>query len=188
MEINKNDIKKLDFIIDKILDINYSIGNPELFRAKLIISTNFKENEFEFKRLLNFIKYFDVAKITENNTIGDKVEINRNTLNFKKQGGFATLYEKQQSKINNDNRLTGIKEKKLEDDAKLSNLQVKTFWWIFSFGIIGGVYAIISIVVSLTGETTEQKIQHIIESKLKAQPKIENTLITPNIKKTLFVI
>lgn len=149
----------------------------KLVEAELITRTDSKGNEFEFKRLLKFIKFYELAKITENDTIGDSVETNLNTRNFKNQGGFAKLHEKQQYKINKENRLNVIKDNKLENDAKLSKWQAKTFWCVFSFGIIGGVYAIISMVIALTGETTEQKIQHILEDKFKSQPKIENTSI-----------
>jgi predicted transcriptional regulator len=102
---------------------------------------------------------------------------------FKDYGGIEKYNEHQKEKKEENLRLENIKNRKLESDAKLSEWQVKTFWWVFSFGIIGGIYAVISIVIALTGETTEQKIQRILESKLKAQPKIENTSIAPTSKK-----
>lgn len=108
---------------------------------------------------------------------------------FKANGySFVSELEKYMSSKTENDTKTKEKEKleigKLRNDYTLSKWQLKTFWWVFSFGIIGGVYAILSIISALTGETTEQKIQRILESKLKAQSKIENTSIAPTSEQT----
>ena len=109
---------------------------------------------------------------------------------FKANGySFVSELEKYMlSKAENDTK-TKEKEKleigKLKNDYTLSKWQLKTFWWVFSFGIIGGVYAIISIIIALTGETTEQKIQRILESKLKSHQETEQVSIAPSSKKNV---
>lgn len=107
---------------------------------------------------------------------------------YKNYGGIEKYSEYQQEKQKEKLRLEKVTNDKLHDDAKLSKWQVKAFPYVFTIGLIGGLYSIVSIFLLLYGllfgESTEQKIERILESKLKAQPKIENTSIAPTGKKT----
>jgi len=104
-----------------------------------------------------------------------------------KNFSFVTELEKHNSTKTEKDKKNNEKERleigKLRNDFTLSKWQLKTFWWAFTFGIIGGVYAIVSIIIALTGETTEQKIQRILESKLKSQQKTEQVSVAPTSKK-----
>ncbi len=84
-----------------------------------------------------------------------------------KHGGFEKylLYLDKENK--EKEKLYKIENDKLLLDAKLSRWQVKVFWYVFILGLIGGIYTIYSILNSAFGESQEQKIENILESKLK---------------------
>lgn len=48
-----------------------------------------------------------------------------------------------------EERLNALKNEKLIYDSKISKWQTKTFWWIFFFGLIGGICGIISLVIQI---------------------------------------
>ncbi len=56
-----------------------------------------------------------------------------------------------------------VKIEKLKYDAKLSKWQVKTFWPVFIFGMIGGVFGIISFVIQVTADNSPQQNKSAVQ-------------------------
>lgn len=82
--------------------------------------------------------------------------------------GCIVKYLEHEKEVRTENiRLEKARHEKIYNDAKLSKWQAKTFWFVFIFGLIGGVYTIYSIMHSVVGESEEQKIEHILEQKLQ---------------------
>ncbi|EOG6905707.1 hypothetical protein ACLH3R_002333, partial [Flavobacterium psychrophilum] len=79
-------------------------------------------------------------------------------------------------------------ERKLYNDSKLSELQVKTFWIALFLGIFGGIYSGYDFIKSLTSKDTDKETQVTKEqmelelSKLRTLILIQkkDTLLTPS--------
>lgn len=54
-------------------------------------------------------------------------------------------------------KLKQIEEQKLINDSKISKWQAKTFWWVFVFGLIGGICGIISLTMQIKENINKQK-------------------------------
>ena len=127
-----------------------------------------RENQRHFENLYEY-KYF--ARV--GNSFLHRITPETKEL-IDKHGSFLAYLDSLKEEQDENNRIQKIQIKKLEDDAKLSDLQVKVFPYVFIAGLIGGIYSIVSILFLLFGESTEEKIQRILESKSKSKPKIEN--------------
>ena len=82
--------------------------------------------------------------------------------------------------------------KKLHNDSKLSDWQVKTFWFLFVFGIFGGLYSGYDIIKNLTkaeNVKSKQITKEEMESELSKlrtlilSRKKDGSLIPPNSEK-----
>lgn len=93
----------------------------------------------------SFYCYLEATKLTD-------IFLNTN-------GGFEKLYEKRQLIENEQLRIKKIQEKKLEDDAKLSKWQVRTFWWFFGFSLVSFCYGIYDIITDLKSDKYLDKIE-----------------------------
>lgn len=90
-------------------------------------------------------------------------------------------YLKQQKEINAKlSHLNSLYNEKIVNEAKLSKLKVKTFWWIFFFGLFGGIYSCYSIIEKITQEGTESKINRIMDAKLQDTKPNNKILIQVN--------
>lgn len=118
MKIDEHDVIALDFIIDKVLELDNAISAHELTTAGLISERDNRQIELEFERLLTVIEHYDVAQVNRNNTTWNTIEPNRNTLKFQKQGGFKCLFQEELKRIENEN-----KREKLENELTISNIE-----------------------------------------------------------------
>ena len=83
-----------------------------------------------------------------------------------------------------ENRHTQILREKELNDAKLSKWQVKYFWYIFAFGLVGGIYSTVEIIKSLT--TSENaKEKQVTKEELELELTKLRTLILTQKKDTL---
>lgn len=82
-------------------------------------------------------------------------------------GGIDKYLEHEKSEKDESNRLEKLKNEKLYLDTKLAKWKVKTFWYVFIFGLLGGFHTVYSIIDSFVGESEEQKIERILENKLQ---------------------
>ena len=120
MKIKPTDSKALDFILEKIIETEYQLFADCIADTEFVLDLNKNEVEYEFKRLLYIIKYFDCAKTN----IDDKwpyVERNHNTKTFKQNGGFEKAIQDELAKIEKENE-----RKKLETDLAKSNIEANT--------------------------------------------------------------
>lgn len=151
IELKKEDVEILDFILEKISHENKSVSCDDLAKFGTGNPPDFSEAEFE--KMMFILNEFKVCKC---NFSADAsfVYANTKTSYFIKDGGFKKVYdesilEKEHSKI--------LRIKEL-NDAKLSKWQVKYFWYIFAFGLLGGIYSTVEIIKSLTtSENVKEK-------------------------------
>ena len=73
-------------------------------------------------------------------------------------GGFEKTYETRKLIENEELRLKRIQDKKLENDAKLSKWQVRTFWWFFGFSLVSFCYGVYDFITDLNSDKSLKKI------------------------------
>lgn len=178
IDLKKEDVEVLDFILEKISHENTYLSCDDLSKFTDINPFGFSESEFE--RMMFILNEFKVCNCIFNKD-ANSIYANSKTSYFIKEGGFKKLYdesviEKQHSKV--------IRAKEL-NDAKLSKWQVKYFWYIFSFGLLGGIYSTIEIIKNLT-KSENVKEKQVTREEMELELSKLRTLILNQKKKTLF--
>lgn len=92
------------------------------------------------------------------------------------QGGFTALYEKKEKEQKEILRLETVKNRKLESDAKLSEWQVKTFWWIFIFGLFGLIFGVYNFIDNLK-TAKEKELQEQTNQRMESELSKLHTLV-----------
>lgn len=137
-------------------------------------------NDEKILKFLNFVlennnfNFKDIYEIAEKK-FGYQIFLNGitelETLNLvtKSQGGetysITKLGKEKLSELKTDFETSEIdkraERKKLHNDSKLSEWQVKTFWWIFGFAIIGTGLSVYNFINSLTlsKDATQQEVR-----------------------------
>jgi len=158
MKIHENDIVILDLIIDKILELGYFIEVDNLFKSGEITEPDYKKRELEFQRLLTIIEELKCATVNHSDQ-GWRVEPNRNTLTFQKNGGFKTYSQEELNRLEKEREIEILTTNKLRWDSKLSKWQVKTFWWIFVFGFFGFIFGLYNFIDNLNKTKSIEELE-----------------------------
>jgi len=87
-----------------------------------------------------------------------------------------TLFQKQMELQAKEEAKEKLITDKLEIDYKLSKWQIKTFWWIFGFGLFGGIYGAIDLITTLSKPTDSQQEQ-ITKEQMESELSKLRTLI-----------
>lgn len=82
---------------------------------------------------------------------------------------YAQYLENEKSLKEEAVKINAARNETILNNAKLSRFQVKSFWYILIFAAIGGVYSTLSITNLIFGESTEKKIERIIDTKMQLQ-------------------
>jgi len=77
-------------------------------------------------------------------------------------GSLELFFESRENEKATKVEIENVKFNKLKNDAKLSNWQVKTFWPVFIFGLIGGICGIISLGMQVTAKNSQQQNKSIV--------------------------
>jgi hypothetical protein len=153
--------------IDKVINLYYSFwpqgGN--YYDATHGLNIEYLENEAIKKFLL------EEEILSQWNT--DQYVITKKGQDIiQKFNGKIEEYLRDKDKIQEEYlKLEQARNVKLYYDLKHSKWQARTFWWVFIFGLIGGICGIISLVMQIN------------EKANKPESKIENTRILPLHKK-----
>lgn len=164
MELKETDIKLLDSIIDKILEVDWFVDLsdfPEIGK----LANNSTDAELEFQRLLSFVKECNCGMVEQKN-FGYTVSKNAHTRSFKENGGFKKVFENMQiehTKLQNKNR-------KEEREQRMTRWKYITFWPVMFFGLFGGLYSAYKTITSSQEEERLNKIErNILENKKQNQ-------------------
>ncbi|NRT17170.1 hypothetical protein HNP99_003549 [Flavobacterium sp. 28A] len=69
-----------------------------------------------------------------------------------------------------------VERKKLHNESKLSEWQIKTFWPLFIFGLFGGLYSAYDIIKTLT-KKEDAKVEQLTKSEMESELSKLRTLI-----------
>jgi len=145
MKIDKSDIEILDYIIDNILESDSQIYDGILKMFDKLKDCKPSDLRLESDRIMSILEYYDCAKINKYIN-GNAIIKNAHTKKFKEQGGFAKIYQDELSRLEKEDERENLSIKKLKLDTKLSKWQVKTFWPVFAFGLIGFIFGVFNFV------------------------------------------
>lgn len=161
-------------ILDQILKITLEKGHvfpenlPPLNNSFLSNDKDVKSNEYKY--YLDILNEYEVVEIEPVLGSGFHISpISIKTYNFyTKQGGFKTIYQNQLLEIQRKQEMERFIFLKQKWESKLLKWQAKTFWWIFIFACIGGLYGI----YDLTTDAFKNKKSNL-ESVTKSQLETE---------------
>lgn len=183
-KFEEKDIAALDFIINKLVEFAWQIGINDLITNNFIVDDGSNKAYAEYNRLASILHSYNCADVFFSGEIdfGTTIRVNKNTSNFVSQGGFKQAYDEMIA----ENEHSLVMRAKELDDAKLSKWQVKYFWYILFFGLLGGIYSTVEIIKSLT--TSENvKEKQVTKEELELELSKLRTLILNQKKDTLLI-
>ena len=158
MKIDKSDIETLDFIIDNILESNSQIYDGILKKIDKFKDCKPSELRLESDRIVSILEFYNCAKI-KRSISGNSIEKNAHTKKFKEHGGFAKIYQDELNRLEKEEERENLSMIKLKWDTKLSKWQVKTFWPVFVFGLIGFIFGVFNFVDNLNKTKSIEELQ-----------------------------
>lgn len=147
----------------------------DLFLEELL---TIEDSSYAFKNRVYF--FFNKHKVSKERTefICLKLAFNE-VIELKRNPEISTSFNKETVKLflKNGGMLTlWLKDNKLKNDAKLSQWQVNTFWWIFGLAIFGGGYSAYDFTKNLTKSVNVQQ-KEITKEEMELELSKLRTLI-----------
>lgn len=159
--------------------------DKEIFKFLNFISenNNFKlkdvyeitEEKFGWQIFLNGIKELENLNLVTENQDGETYSITK--LGIEKLSELKINFE-------NSEKDEKAERKKLHNESKLSDWQIKTFWPLFIFGFFGGLYSAYDIIKNLTTADTILEKQ-VTKEQMELELSKLRTLILIQKKDTL---
>lgn len=126
---------------------------------------------------IGWAKYNQIYAEYANNSLLDSYSHTKLTELGKKTLKELELEHAQQIKDEN------VERKKLHNESKLSEWQIKTFWPLFIFGLFGGLYSTYDIMMTLT--KVEDSKEQVTKSEMESELSKLRTLILIHKKDTV---
>lgn len=79
------------------------------------------------------------------------------TKKFLEQGGFTQYEKNKQLQILKENERQRIEQEKASIELRLKKWQIKTFWWVFVFAVIGSILSIYNFINIISPSQSELK-------------------------------
>lgn len=172
--MNKPLTEKESEIADLFLEFLLTLDKNYAFKG--IVNTFFEKHKVNKERSLFICKYLERKSLAT--LILDSKEELRN-LNFDISKIKDFLKDERVNKI-------WVTENKLFNDYTLSKWQVKYFWYIFAFGLLGGIYSTVEIIKSLTIKE-DVKEKPVSKAELELELSKLRPLILSQKKDTLLI-
>jgi len=154
----------MEIIYKDYLDYSLQILS-ENFSDGLILSdlrTGYKEKTgklIESETQKHFEKYYE-GKFFER--VGNKYKhkiLSDTQTKILTYGSFSAYLDELKKKQEAQEKIQQIQNKKLEDDAKLSKWQVRTFWWFFGFSLVSLCYGVYDFITDLNSDKSLDRIE-----------------------------
>lgn len=177
-KLTKRESKITDLFLEFLLTLDKS------YVIKTSVYFFFNKEKLPKERVIVVCKYLErknlISIVLDNNEELRNIKFDKsNIISFLKQDSVNKLW---------------TSERKLYNDSKLSEWQVKTFWIALSFGVFGGLYSGCDFFIKiLTNEETNQEKQvpkEQMESELSklriliSDQKKDSLLVHPNSEKS----
>ena len=143
-----------DLILEYALENNDRPISSSEIKKEVFPHFNIDEIEFLFEKMQNTIDKVADIKISEYNCLITATGI---TKVFLAQGGFTKTEKDNLELKRKETELSLIEFEKSIIDLKLKKWQLKTFWWIFGFAIIGSGLSVYNFINNLLPSKNEVK-------------------------------
>lgn len=132
---------------DKIIDdflFELSKHHPNsLFYRNYLGTLNIERDKMD--HIIRLLESENLAELQDKFSI----KITKKGITICNNGGWLKYLEEIKIENKKQNERIIRQDRKEEFELKLASWQVKTFWWIFGFAIIGGICGIISLIMQL---------------------------------------
>lgn len=164
-----------DQIIDKILSELQRVDPGGLYVASFVVD----KLGLPALRYSEFVDFLDAEGLANPHDPRHRMSITAYGRQICKAGGWLAHVDRLNAKRQEDDKHKAIEISKLKDDAILSRWQVRTFWWVFIFGIWGGISGTISLALILKDRYSQQPAQKQTEQTIDTisishQPKTDS--------------
>ncbi|MFH6605185.1 hypothetical protein ACEZ3G_17020 [Maribacter algicola] len=152
MEIKKDDLPKLEFMLNKMIDTNWLV-QAEDFVSDGIYRPSERDILFlDFKYFLSIFEHYQVGTVNfEEDSLSVRPSIN--TVPFKRNGGFQKLYDDSINLANElDKKQQGQIRKQVQEEIIRQNSIEKFQYDIYGFWI--AVISLIGVLISLAIQLT----------------------------------
>ena len=159
MDLDPNDIDK----VLKLFHFHYHLGRQYYDAVGKVITDRSMQT-----KILHHLTEQSILEPWRN--IKDNYIITKNGRDIvETYENYAQYLENEKSLKEEAVKINAARNETILNNAKLSRFQVKSFWYILIFAAIGGVYSTLSITNLIFGESTEKKIERIIDTKMQLQ-------------------
>ncbi len=140
MDLHKEDIPTLDFLLDLLVKRDSNISEDDLKEFDKYKEANSGLLHSEFKRLMYFFGHFQCGDPKNDEGLSEWVDINLGSAQFKHSGGFKNLYEglekdledkefeKEKLEYSRTIRDQESRIRDLTENLKFMSL-LKQYWW-----------------------------------------------------------
>ena len=168
--MEKKEAKILDYILKELLKTTCLSARDLKPLDNGFNSNNEDVKESVYKQHFISLKMNGIVRLE--NGINNKTEIYaipEITKEFLSKGGFKALVEKENRGVNRESEIEELQFIKLKSDAKISKWQVRTFWPIFIFGLVGFIFGIVNFIDQRKDKKIIEEVQ---QSKLNIQEEV----------------
>ncbi len=158
MTINYHNV---DIVIEKLyrqLPRGYFLG---------YISESSKIEHNEMGSIQRFLEHENIIEDWGSN--GMTILTNLGEVIYKHYGGIEAYINELEKNREKEIFIEKKKNEKLLLDLKISKWQVKSFWYVFTIGLLGGLFSIYSIIREITDKPLEQKVEDILRKRESLQ-------------------
>jgi hypothetical protein len=146
--LTEKDVEILDSILEKIVKQG-SVFSLDLPPLKKEYFSKFREiKSVEYSYYLEILTKYDIAIVDKRLDGSFTVsQLETKTINFYKQGGFRTVYQKHHFTESRKLELEDLEYKKLQWDYQISKFQAKTKWWPLIISVISFILAVTALII-----------------------------------------
>ena len=143
----EKDVVILDTILELVLSGKEIIGDAFGALDNIILKNIPIETRVDtfISYYCEILKTYNILDFKDFEKLNKIYQIPKRTEKFYNEGGFKTIYDKQQKEIERNKKSEKLSLEKLEWDTQLSKFQVQTKWWPLGISILSLVISVIAL-------------------------------------------
>lgn len=145
--LKEKDVVILDTILELVLSGKEIIGDAFGALDNIILKNIPIETRVDafISYYCEILKTYNILDFKDFEKLNKIYQIPKRTETFYNEGGFKTIYDKQQKEIERNKKSEKLSLEKLEWDTQLSKFQVQTKWWPLGISILSLVISVIAL-------------------------------------------
>ena len=143
--MEEEEAKILDYILSELIKKDCLRSRDLKPLDKGFLANNEDVKESVYKQYFSTLKINGIVRLEDG--INNRTEIYaipNKTKNFLKNGGFIAKFELENKESKRSLEIEELNYSKLKSDTRISKWQVRTFWPIFIFGLVGFILGVVN--------------------------------------------